>query len=79
VLVRFLRTYAQLVENGLVNRVNILLLGAGYDTTYFWLQESIEKGELPESLRGRITFIEVDFQDVVTKKIKVLKTNEKMV
>lgn len=78
VILRFVTTYAKLIESSTVNKVNILFLGAGYETTFFWLQESIERGEIPESLRGKITVVEVDFAEVVTKKIKVIRSNQKM-
>jgi hypothetical protein len=49
--------------------MNILSLGAGYDTTFFWLQEAIAAKELPESLSGKVTMIEIDFYEVVQKKL----------
>jgi len=41
-------------------KVNILSLGAGYDSTYFWLKS--------QNLATEIDYIEVDFPDLVQKK-----------
>ncbi len=57
-------------------KLQILSLGAGYDTTYFWIQDQIANGSLPESLKDRIVFVEVDYFDVVSKKIQIIKQNE---
>ena len=42
-------------------------LGAGFDTTYFWLKEA------NASLDEQVTYIEIDFKDVVTKKSQVIR------
>ena len=46
------------------NSVNILSLGAGYDTTFFWLLQAIESGEI-EYNKDNLFYIEVDFDEVV--------------
>ena len=46
---------------------NIVSLGAGYDSTFFWLKS--------QNLSTGITYIEIDFLDVVTKKIKTIKSH----
>lgn len=45
---------------------NILSLGAGYDSTFFWLKSL--------KLTSELTYIEFDFPDVVAKKIKTIKS-----
>ncbi len=47
-------------------------MGAGYDTTFFYLAEQ-------GLLKGVSKYVEVDFAEVTTKKIEVIKGNEKMV
>lgn len=44
---------------------NIVSLGAGYDSTFFWLKS--------QNLTTGITYVEIDFPDVVVKKIKTIK------
>jgi len=61
---RFLHAYAAHPQ-----KLNILILGAGYDTTFFNLQEEIKNGKLPESLKEKVTVVEIDFHEVVSKKI----------
>ena len=51
-------------------------LGAGYDTTFFWLQDQIANGELPAELKDRIVYVEVDYYDVTEKKIHIIKKTE---
>ena len=46
---------------------NIVSLGAGYDSTFFWLKS--------QKLTTDVTYVEIDFLDVVTKKIKTIKTH----
>lgn len=53
--------------------MNIVSLGAGYDTTYWWLRETL--GE-EATTSAKLDFIEVDFDDVVRKKIKTINKNE---
>lgn len=77
-MARFLNAYVPLIESGSVNRLNVVFLGAGFDTTFYWVQEGIENGELSSVLKGRITVVEVDFPSVVAKKISVIRSNEKM-
>lgn len=68
IIYRFLNAYHEQAD-----RLNILSFGAGYDTNVFLLQDSIRNGLLPETLKGKVTVVEVDFHDVVTKKISVIK------
>ena len=49
--------------------VNIVSLGAGYDTTYFWLLENHD-----EASKG-LCYIELDFDRVVERKIEIIKKN----
>jgi hypothetical protein len=56
--------------------VNILSLGAGYDTTFFWLHDSLDQGLFENLTSDKIVYIEVDFDEVVIKKAHQLKKNE---
>jgi len=49
--------------------VNILSLGGGYDTTFFWLLQQ------DPSLSTRLCYVEVDYDSVVNKKIEVINKN----
>ena len=51
--------------------VNILSLGAGYDTTVFWLQEVVN-GQLAETARTNVTYIELDYDQVVNRKVEII-------
>ena len=44
---------------------NIISLGSGYDSSFFWLKN--------QQLSKDVCYIEMDFDDVVTKKIKTIK------
>ena len=61
VIQRFLTQY----EN--VSKVNIVSLGAGYDSTYFWLKKN-----QPE-IDAKIDYIEIDFTQVVKRKSTTIK------
>ena len=50
-------------------QVNIVSLGGGYDTTFFWLLQH------DPSLAQRLCYVEVDFDTVVNKKIEVINKN----
>jgi hypothetical protein len=56
--------------------VQIISLGSGYDTTYFWLKDLISSGALPESLK--FTYVEVDYHDVIESKISIIKKHENL-
>lgn len=56
--------------------IQILSLGAGYDILFFWIKDQIASGALPASLKDRVTYIEVDYFDVVEKKIQAIKKSE---
>ena len=51
-------------------KVNIVSLGAGYDSTYFWLKS--------QKLVTEIDYIEVDFADVIKRKTHVILHTEGM-
>ncbi len=53
-------------------------LGAGYDTTYLWLKEQIGKEEMAEMQGKMFTYVEVDFDEIVLKKIHLIKHNEEL-
>lgn len=67
---RFLSTYKD------ASRINILSLGAGYDVTFFCLQDIINENPDFLALKSKLVYIEVDFEEIVSKKISVLKKNE---
>lgn len=56
--------------------MQILSLGAGFDVTYFWILDQIESGALPATLKEKLVYIEVDYYDVVEKKIHGIKKSE---
>ena len=47
--------------------MNILSLGAGYDSTYFWLKKN------QPDIDAHLDFIEVDFSQVVQRKSTLIK------
>lgn len=55
-------------------------MGAGYDTTYFWLHDSILNGEIKDvgDLKDKVTYVEIDFDDIVLKKIHTIKRIEEL-
>jgi len=61
ILKRFLATYAG------VSKVNIVSLGAGYDSTYFWLKKN------DSSIDEKVDYIEIDFEHVVKRKVAIIK------
>ena len=46
---------------------NIVSLGAGYDSTFFWLKSL--------KLLSEVQYVELDFDDVVRKKVKIINAN----
>jgi tRNA wybutosine-synthesizing protein 4 len=46
---------------------NIISLGAGFDSTFFWLKAA--------KISDKVCYIEVDYPDVVRKKIQVIRAN----
>ena len=71
------QAYRQVIENfvntfvqGKKQPVNILSLGAGFDTTPFWLHEKLLK--VDEQISRQVCYIEVDWEKVVTAKISVI-------
>lgn len=71
VITRFLNAFADTE-----GPIQILSLGAGYDILYFWIKDQIASGALPASLKDRVTYVEVDYFDVVDKKIQAIKKSE---
>lgn len=70
----FRQIITRFIKAHLDQEVNILSLGAGYDTTYFWLQEELgSNGELSGASKERVVYVEIDFDEVVTKKIHTIK------
>ena len=65
VILSFLNTF------GTQGPVNIVSLGAGYDTTVFWLQE-VDNGKYAEIAKNNLTYIEVDYEQVVNRKIQII-------
>ena len=58
--------------------MNILSLGAGYDTLPFWLLEKLQHSG-GEELSRRVCYIEVDWDQVVAKKISVMVQHQEIV
>lgn len=57
------------------SKVNVVLLGAGYDSTYFWLRQQLG---VETTTSKQLDWIEVDFQDVVSKKTKIIRKQPKL-
>jgi hypothetical protein len=53
-------------------KVNIVSLGAGYDSTFFWLKKCNEHAGCINS------YVELDFAEVVTKKADFILKHEEM-
>ena len=68
-ILNFLDAYAT------ISPVNILSLGAGYDTTVFWLHE-VAGGKYAEVAKNNLTYIELDYDQVVNRKIEVIAHNQ---
>ena len=54
-------------------RVQIVNLGAGFDTTFFWLSKQLSEAQL-----GRLRWVEVDFEQVMTKKVSLIMQSEEL-
>lgn len=54
-------------------RVNVVSLGAGYDTTYFWLKKA------NPDIDSKVDYIEIDFAQVVKRKATLIKEKEELV
>ena len=67
VLLRFLKANTSANQ-----KVNIVSLGAGYDSTYFWLRK--HHGITHDT----VDYIEFDFDDVVKKKIQTIRGEEEL-
>lgn len=72
VITRFLNAFASSEKPA-----QILSLGAGFDISYFWIQDLVNAGKLPETVK-KAKFIEVDYHDVVEKKIQIIQKNESL-
>lgn len=64
------------MESGDLVPIQILSLGAGFDTTYFWIKDLIASGVFPATLGEQLRYFEADFHDVVEKKIQFIQKNE---
>jgi len=64
ILKRFLSMYAG------VSKVNIISLGAGYDSTYFWLKKN------DPAIDEKVDYIEIDFNQVVKRKVGIIKEKQ---
>lgn len=60
------------------DKINIVSLGAGYDTTYFWLIDAIEKGEIKNFKKEKLAYIEIDFDEVAMKKTHIIKKHDEL-
>ena len=60
ILKRFLAQYHD-------TKVNVVSLGAGFDSTYFWLKKND-----PE-IDSRIDYVEIDFASVVKRKASLIR------
>jgi len=58
VVMRFLKQYPQ--------GANVVSLGAGFDSTFFWLKE--------QNVSQNLCWIEIDYPDVVKGKVSLIKT-----
>ena len=63
VITRFLAAFKE------SERIQILSLGAGFDITYFWLRDQFPSDK-------NLKYFEVDFNDVVEKKIQMIQKTE---
>lgn len=45
---------------------NIISLGAGFDSTYWWLKS--------QQIESKVTYIEIDYPDVIKKKLEAIKS-----
>ena len=65
------QAYRQTIEKFLntYQNCNILSLGGGYDTTFFWLMDTY-----PDKC-ANLVYIEVDYDRVVDKKIEIINQN----
>eukprot|EP00928_Gymnodinium_smaydae_P087993 TRINITY_DN72153_c0_g1_i1.p1 TRINITY_DN72153_c0_g1~~TRINITY_DN72153_c0_g1_i1.p1 ORF type:complete len:429 (-),score=91.87 TRINITY_DN72153_c0_g1_i1:44-1234(-) len=52
--------------------VQIVNLGSGFDTTYFWLRDS------PDRFREDLVYFEVDFAEVLTRKLSAIQKRENL-
>jgi O-methyltransferase involved in polyketide biosynthesis len=69
IILRFMNAYAG------KSKVNVLSLGAGYDSTFFWLRQTLG---IEKTTADRLHWIEVDFADVVKKKEEVILARDKL-
>ena len=64
------QTIANFIQTFLIERkldVNIVSLGAGFDTTHFWLQDVL--AQQGPDLGKKVCYVEIDYDQVVAKKI----------
>ena len=70
-----IKRFIQAQTEGGASKVQIVSIGAGYDITYFWLQDVLTS---EESVREKIVYVEIDYFDVVSKKIQTIKSKEEL-
>jgi len=58
------------VEETANKQVQIVSLGAGFDTLYFWTKDQI----MGRSLSKNLLFVEIDFKEVMQRKINLATT-----
>jgi tRNA wybutosine-synthesizing protein 4 len=63
VIDRFVKSYAP------TSKFNIISLGAGYDTTFFYLHDKFSQEPAEASFKEKMVYVEIDFDEVVNKKI----------
>ena len=63
VIDRFVKSYAP------TSKFNIVSLGAGYDTTFFHLHDKFSQESSEASFKEKMVYVEIDFDEVVNKKI----------
>ena len=65
IIQRFLTQHSQ--ESSSASKVNIVSLGAGYDSTYFWLKKN------QPDIDSKVDYVEIDFAQVVKRKSGIIK------
>jgi len=50
-------------------------MGAGYDTVFFWICECLAKDLPPNFVRDNLCYVEMDYDQVVNRKIEIINQN----
>mmetsp|Transcript_97083 Transcript_97083/g.153069 ORF Transcript_97083/g.153069 Transcript_97083/m.153069 type:complete len:381 (-) Transcript_97083:54-1196(-) len=66
------QTVVRFLERCPPGGVQIVNLGAGFDTLYFWLREN------PKYWRDDLVYFEVDFPEVLSKKVSAIKRKQSL-